>query len=1124
MSFLKRIFLLLLVLFAARDSKANHIYGADLFYTHIIGNVYNITMVIYADCNGSPAFSGLSTAAPEIVIFRNDTVQSSLTLSIQNPSTGIEVTPVCASQLNNTTCVSVSGTLPGVKKFTYSASVSLSGTAIWKFYFNGELTNGTQAGRSTSIDNINPPPPPQVASLMGLEATLNNKTVANSSPTYTTIPTPFFSVNKAANYNPGTVDPNSDSLAYALVPGIDAYTPGVVSYKTGYSYLVPVNSTGFSFSAINGQMNFTPVTQHRALVVTKVSEYRNGVLVGTSMREMTFVILVNGNNPPGGSIIPTSGGTAISPTALQACKSAGTASFNITPTDADGNAINVQASGVPAGAVLNITGNNTASPQISFSWNISGVTPGTYTFFVTYTDNGCPLSSKQTVAYTVFVQPAPVYSFTLLAAATCTSKAAFRVTHTGLGAWMLRIYQGTTLIDSTISALPNINDSLPPGTYTFRVSNNSNCFKDTVITIVNPTTTKVNLSIDRPTCNNFTDGAITAVGYNSTAPYLYALNGGAFSSSNSFTGLGAGTYTVYVKDQPGCVKDSTFILYDSLTVVLTTASVKNVLCNGDATGEINTVAGGGHGAYKYFLNILPAASQGLFTNLIAGPYTFRVEDVAGCYFDTAFTVTQPLALSTAIAPVNIDCYGNASGSISVVSSGGVMPHVYNINNGAFGTTANFNNLVKGTYFLSVKDSNGCLRKDTVTLTEPPPLYVNSIGVINPRCTGDANGVILVNISGGTPPFTYAANTLPYHSFHHITDLPQGTYTVHIKDANGCIKDSTVVLVDPPPIGMNFSTTKALCYPLATGSVTLGGLGGTPPYVYAVDGTGYTDYRTTYYELRSGQHTLYVKDDNECVIDTVITIEDSLAVDGGIAVKDISCFGLENGEIKLQPTSGFPPFRISVNGGPLSRQVVYAPLKAGSYAVSIRDTVGCRLDTTLVVQQPELLTVDTFVTHSNCYTPGGTGAIKLEVAGGTKPYKFAWSTSATDSTSEVTGLREGDYFVRVVDNNNCRDSAVVAIEYTDCCTPMIANAFTPNGDGKNDVFRVAAKGGMTLKMLAVFNRLGQRVFFTENINDSWDGTMNGTPAEVGTYFYYIKATCGSSNEHAVDIKGDIILVR
>jgi gliding motility-associated-like protein len=125
---------------------------------------------------------------------------------------------------------------------------------------------------------------------------------------------------------------------------------------------------------------------------------------------------------------------------------------------------------------------------------------------------------------------------------------------------------------------------------------------------------------------------------------------------------------------------------------------------------------------------------------------------------------------------------------------------------------------------------------------------------------------------------------------------------------------------------------------------------------------------------------------------------------------------------------------------------------------------------------------------------------------------------------VTGLREGDYFVRVVDNNNCRDSAVVAIEYTDCCTPMIANAFTPNGDGKNDVFRVAAKGGMTLKMLAVFNRLGQRVFFTENINDSWDGTMNGTPAEVGTYFYYIKATCGSSNEHAVDIKGDIILVR
>lgn len=1110
--------LILALLTTVNKASATHLFGADFFYTHVSGNTYNVTLWLYGDCSGLN-FPTLVNATPLVEVYNGLTPYNQITLTPQTPIAGVEVTPVCPQQLSNTSCSNPTNPIIGVKKFIYSGNITLSAqSASWRFVFSGTLSAAAQAGRSGNISNI------WSGSLMVLEATLNNIGATNSSPTYTTIPTPFFSVNKATNYNSGTVDPG-DSLVYALVPGLNNNGSAIqnVQYTFPYTATQPLSAaTGtFSFSTTTGQLSFTPNISQRALVVYKVSEYRNGTLRGTSMREMTFVVEPNNNNPPGGNVSSVAGGTAINGTTVTACQ--GPISFSLNPTDADGDNIDVQWSGLPAGASFIVTGNNTASPQGTFSWNVTNVPVGSYTFFVTYTDNGCPLSSKQTVAYTVIVQPAAHFTFTLLAAATCTSKAAFMVTHTALGTWNLKIYQGTTIVSNTTSALPNINDSLVPGTYTFRVSNSSGCTKDTVITIINPTTTKINISIDRPTCNKFNDGTLIATGYNSTAPYLYSFNGSPFSANNVFSNITSGSYTLYVKDAPGCIKDTMIVIADSLKVSAS-AAVTDVLCNGDATGALNSVANGGHGNYKYALNAAAPVPSGNFTNLQAASYALHIEDVAGCFFDTVIVIAQPSPVATTATPVNVDCFGNASGSISINATGGVAPHSYSINNAPYVASGSFSNLVKGTYLLTVKDGNGCLHKDTVTLTEPPALYVNSIGLINPRCTGDTNGVVMVNISGGTPPFTFAANNMPYQVFHHLTSLPQGTYVVHIKDVNGCIKDSTVTLTDPPHLGLDFTSSKALCYPIPNGSVSLIGKGGTPPYVYAVDQSGYTTYRTTYSTLVSGPHTLYVKDDNECVLSVPFTLGDSVEIDGGIESKSVTCYGLGNGEIVLNPTLGFPPYKTSLNDGNLTRKFRYTDLNAGNYTVTIKDTVGCMLNKLLTITQPATLALDTFVTHSSCYSAGGTGIIKTEVLGGTKPYKYTWSTGAGDTVTELTGLRKGEYYVRVVDANSCRDSALILLEYTDCCTPLMANAFTPNGDGKNDLFRVVSQGQMQLKAFAVFNRFGQRVFYTTNINEGWDGSFSGNPAEVGTYFYHVTATCGNSNEHAVNLKGDIILVR
>ncbi len=143
----------LIGLFAgAFSAKASHILGGELFYTYVSGNTYKITMIMYGDCSGSAAaFQGLTTATPQIQVYNGATLVQTLVLTSQ-PGSGVNVSPVCPDEANNTTCNG--GTLPGVKKFIYAANITLSTTsANWRFRSLGDLLNNTVTGRSNAITN-----------------------------------------------------------------------------------------------------------------------------------------------------------------------------------------------------------------------------------------------------------------------------------------------------------------------------------------------------------------------------------------------------------------------------------------------------------------------------------------------------------------------------------------------------------------------------------------------------------------------------------------------------------------------------------------------------------------------------------------------------------------------------------------------------------------------------------------------------------------------------------------------------------------------------------------------------------------------------------------------------------
>lgn len=1130
---LSRLLMVILLSCSAYYAQASHIYGADLYYTHVSGNTYTVSMVLYGDCSGA-IFSSLSSSSPRVDVYNGSSYITTLSLSIQNPTAGVEVTPVCPSQINNTKCSSPSNTIPGIKKFVYSANITLSTTsANWRFRFNGTLSSSAGAGRSYSLTNIvnsstNP-------STMNLEATLNNTSAPNSSPTYTTIPTPFFCINKAGSYNPGTTDINGDNLTYNLVAGLES--SGTVTYLTGYSATAPLAvSTGtFSFSTSTGQLNFTPNLVQQSLVVTRVSEYRSGVLVGTSMREMTFVVINNcSNNPPGGLITNNNIGTVYnSGSAIKSCKSSGLLTFNINATDADNDAINMVVNGLPAGATFNITNNNTTAPTGTFSWNLATATAGSYNFFITYTDAGCPLSSKQTVAYTVVVLPEPEVTVNITAPATCTKKAVFTMTPSITSPWDIQILQGSTVLHSFTGLTGAQVDSLAPGSYniriynadtcfkdvplvidpppvlgislnvtplvchddtnavvvvkglggkpsftyakgsaaygtidtfknisagyyTFKVKDQNECVKDTVIQIVNPVPVSADVTLKEPPCNYYNSGVITIDGKNGTAPYTYAFNNNPYAGTNTFSGLFSGNYPVKVKDDLGCVLDTTVLLPDSVRVTAT-ALLTDILCNGASTGAITLNAQGGTAPYKYRLNgkstLGPINS---FSNLPAGIYPFHIEDTNKCYLDSNVVLQEPVAILNTQSIVTPLCFSDVTGSITVSGIGGVPPYTYAIGTGTYSTSGTFNPLAAGTYTIHIKDNNNCIKDTNITVTQPAELSFSNIQTTNPTCYNKPDGQVILTGTGGVTPYEYAIGTGVYSTINTFSAVSSGNNIFHVKDKNGCTKDSVVTLTQPTRIMPVPVVTKSTCIPLNNGKVTMSASGGTPGYKYALGGGSFST-TTVFSSLASGTYLLRTKDQNDCIIDTTLEIKDSLTITNIPSITDARCFDSSSGIINISAGGGVMPYKYSVGGSPFSAVPAVGGLKAGNYTVKVVDDIGCGKDTLVTLNEPPRISSQLVITQPSCFTYSD-GSIGVIATGGTPTYGYAINGGTYKSFATITGVAAGQHIVSIKDMNDCIFDTTVTINQPDGMTFALQVTNLKCFNDSSGIVIVKGKGG------------------------------------------------------------------
>jgi hypothetical protein len=365
-----------------------------------------------------------------------------------------------------------------------------------------------------------------------------------------------------------------------------------------------------------------------------------------------------------------------------------------------------------------------------------------------------------------------------------------------------------------------------------------------------------------------------------------------------------------------------------------------------------TVAGsGGTSPYTYAIGGATFGNSGTFSNLAAGSYTVSVKDANGCTTTQPVTITQPAAaLSSSISSqTNVACFGSSSGSVTVAGSSGTAPYTYSIDGTNFGNSGTFSNLAAGSYTITVKDANGCTTTQPVTISQPASGLTASALATNPACS-TGTGSITVTASGGTGALSYSIDGTNFQASNVFNSLASGSYTITVKDANGCTTTTGATVTIPTAVTVSSSKADPSCNG-QLGSMTATFSGGTPGYECSLDNGSFAPCTSpaTFNNLGAGSHTVAVRDSNGCLGPSQTqTISIPTAINASITTKPASSSIAADGTMTVTANGGTPGYSVTLNGGAphaiatSGGSTTFTGLASGGYNVVITDANGCSL--------------------------------------------------------------------------------------------------------------------------------------------------------------------------------------
>jgi gliding motility-associated-like protein len=662
---------------------------------------------------------------------------------------------------------------------------------------------------------------------------------------------------------------------------------------------------------------------------------------------------------------------------------------------------------------------------------------------------------------------------------------------------------------------------LRPGLYSLEVGDGRSSYLSSV-----SITTKTPPLITAFTVSNpfgcKADGVVTLRVSSGTPPYEYSLEMDAnYQATNVFAGLAPGDYVFYVKDANGCIGSTKVALVDNNCpiVVYAWAYSGAVYCDQPGFIDISGVTGG-NAPYQFSLDGINYQGSGSFSNLSAGIHTVYIKDATGS------TKIMSIQMIDGCQPDFLTSTGETclrhDGAITAKASRGTAPFLFSIDGVNFQTSNVFTGLDAGNYTITIKDALGITAASTIKVDDS--CTVVSAVATNSTCTNN-NGGIVVSVSNGSPPYLYSIDGINFQPGNSFSGLAAAPYIVWVRDVTGKTVTQTVVVALTDNLSFTPAGNPTICE--GTGTVfncTSNGNSFSWSPATGLSNTSIlnpaaTPVVTTKYYVTASLGVCSKKDSVTVFVNPAPVAD---AGNGGTF-----CYGQS---ARLGGAGGlgykWTPATYLSNAAIADPEVV-RPSSTITYSLIVTDGNGCRSiqpstltitvtpppkvfagnDTSIVMKQPFLLQ-----------------AIDIDNNGFTQ-YEWSPSYGLNNSAAQnpiATPERNTTYTVTATNAQGCSGVGVLNIKVYRGPEIYVANAFSPNGDGRNDVLRAVAVGIKELKYFNIYNRWGQLIFSTKDASRGWSGEVNNAAQGSDTFIWMAEGVDGKGN--AVKRKGTVILIR
>lgn len=605
--------------------------------------------------------------------------------------------------------------------------------------------------------------------------------------------------------------------------------------------------------------------------------------------------------------------------------------------------------------------------------------------------------------------------------------------------------------------------SLIAGNYNVVVTDLNGCKDSIQITLTEPTDINVSGITSDVLCYEDSTGSIDIQPTGGTGLYTYNWSNGDINQD--LLNIPDGSYTVVVFDANSCSDTTTYSINqpsDLITSILATSNYNgfDISCFGSSDGTIDISAVGGTIPYAYLWSTSDTTQD--LNLLTAGNYSISIADGNGCIDTLSITLSQPDSINLTYTSQNILCNSFSTGNIDVTVAGGVSINPYSFSWSSGQSTEDLTNIPAGTYDMVLTDNNGCQDSISVIISEPSDIAVSGL-ISNVVCYNDSTGNIDITAIGGTGGYTYDWSNGSVSE--DLLNIPDGSYTVIVYDANNCTDTTSYILTEPTDlVGSIFASSDyngfdVSCFGSSDGSIDVTINGGTIPYDYL-----WSTFDTTQdlSGLSIGNYIVVITDSNNCNISLSIALAGPTQLGISGVVDDVLCFGFSNGVIDLSVSGGADTnytyaWSNSANSQDLSS------LNPGNYSVTVTDINGCSITYSATVNELAPIVISATANNPLCFG-FNNGGIDVTMTGGMGPYNYSWSTGFNNQ--DLDSLVAGDYILTVTDSNNCMAMDTITIYdplalNLDLTSPVLSNGYNISYFGGSDGFVYSSLSGGTV---------------------------------------------------------------